>query len=184
MKNISVLYRLFVRNFRMPQFKVAKKMKTLKQNLLPLKRKKALGIHSTFPHLLEKYARWASSQNVSYKIEILTTNPSASVLHVHRLLWPRSYHWYHHLSLIQSRWQLHHKSQLSDSSQREDWTLHCRSICCYYYCPTRTTSAHPRRCDFKRRCRFVFQNPRPMLSAGEEEWDRGCWKCSTTSSNY
>ena len=49
MKNISVLYRLFVRNFRMPQFKVAKKMKTLKQNLLPLKRKKALGIHSTFP---------------------------------------------------------------------------------------------------------------------------------------
>ena len=155
-------------------------METLKQNLMPLKRKKALGIHSTFPPF--RKVRTVSIFTVQNRH--LTTNPSASVLHVHRLLWPRSYHWYHHLSLIQSRWQLHHKSQLSDSSQREDWTLHCRSICCYYYCPTRTTSAHPRRCDFKRRCRFVFQNPRPMLSAGEEEWDRGCWKCSTTNSNY
>ena len=173
----------FVRNFRIHRFMWQRKWKLWNKTCCLWSARK-LSEFTQLSLLLEKYARCASSLNVSYKIEILTTNPSASVLHVHRLLWPRSYHWYHHLSLIQSRWQLHHKSQLSDSSQREDWTLHCRSICCYYYCPTRTTSAHPRRCDFNRRCRFVFQNPRPMLSAGEEEWDRGCWKCSTTSSNY
>ena len=65
----------------MPQFKVAKKMKTLKQNLLPLKRKKALGIHSTFPPSFRKVCAVSIiTVYVLYKIDSLppTLRPRSS----------------------------------------------------------------------------------------------------------
>ena len=134
-------------------------MKTLKQNLLPPKRKKALAIHSTFP-TFRKYARCVSLLKLKYIIGFLppTLRPRSSTStascgrdHITDII---TCHMDNFITIHTFRFFSIERRPLNASLSN--------------YCPTQTTSAHPRRCDFKR-CRFVFQNPRPMLSAGEEE---------------